>query len=457
MFIGLYVQGAEPLAVVAMMFAMPCRFNSVLLRTGRNSIDIFQIRRMQAAHATGQPRCKHLKRHTVSLKYGFVNVLRMFCAHPESTAMSTTASATNPANALNPILQIKPLGFPWPTIDPFLFCVYHDDAYPEGNASLGPQASLVGRDLGQDFSRKDGWSMYHGAEVPGFPSHPHRGFETVTIVRKGLIDHADSLGAAARFGGGDVQWLTAGSGVVHSEMFPLLDAAAPNPLELFQIWLNLPARNKMVKPNFTMLWSHNIPRLKARDEHGRITEVAVVAGQLRETDDTGVTATIDPLAPPPDSWAAQLDADVAIWTLRMAPGAQWTLPAAQGENTRRNLYFFKGASVSISGQAIDAHAAVELHANQAVSLVNIGNEVAEFLLLQGRPIAEPVAQYGPFVMNTQAEIAQTVADYQRTQFGGWPWLDQAPVHGNDPARFARHPGGREERPVPAISAVDAIK
>ena len=150
-------------------------------------------------------------------------------------------------------LKVRPLGFPWETADPFLFCVHHDDAYPRANARLGPDAPLAGRELGQDFSRKDGWSMYHGMVVPGFPAHPHRGFETVTIVRKGLIDHSDSLGAAARYGGGDVQWLTAGSGVVHAEMFPLLDRAAPNPLELFQIWLNLAAADKMVDPHFTML------------------------------------------------------------------------------------------------------------------------------------------------------------------------------------------------------------
>ena len=122
-----------------------------------------------------------------------------------STSMSTSA-----------IVSVKPLGFPWVTIDPFLFCVYHDDAYPKANTQMGPDVSLAGRDLGQDFSRKDGWSMYHGNPVPGFPGHPHRGFETVTIVRKGLIDHSDSLGATARFGGGDVQWLTAGKGIVHS-------------------------------------------------------------------------------------------------------------------------------------------------------------------------------------------------------------------------------------------------
>ena len=360
-------------------------------------------------------------------------------APTESRAMPVTAAPLlSPAS---PIVQIQPLGFPWVTMDPFLFCAYHDDAYPAGSRDLGPNAPLAGRALGQDFSRKDGWSMYHGTEVPGFPSHPHRGFETVTVVRKGLIDHADSLGAAARFGGGDVQWLTAGSGVVHSEMFPLLDAAAPNPLELFQIWLNLPASHKMVPPHFTMLWSEKIPRHVTTDVQGRSTEVAVIAGRLADAHDS------QPLAPPPDSWAAQAEADVAIWTLRVAPGARWTLPAAEGAETRRTLYFFKGASISAAGKPVAHHAAIELRARAAVELVNTGGDVAEFLLLQGKPIAEPVAQYGPFVMNTQAEIEQTLQDYRRTQFGGWPWPDEAPVHGRDPIRFARHPDGHEERPL----------
>jgi len=345
----------------------------------------------------------------------------------------------------DPIVQIKPLGFPWETIDPFLFCAYHDDAYPAGNGAMGPAVSLEGRAIGQDFSRKDGWSMYHGEDIPGFPGHPHRGFETVTIVRKGLIDHADSLGAAARFGGGDVQWVTAGQGIVHSEMFPLLNAEAPNPLELFQIWLNLPARNKMVAPHFTMLWAEDVPRFTATDDAGRSTDVACVAGRIGPIDVAPGTAG-GPLAPPPDSWAAQDGSDVAIWTIRMAPGARWTLPAAQGQGTRRSLYFFKGASVTVGGRDVKSHAAIELRADQAVELVNGDAEVSEFLVLQGKPIAEPVAQYGPFVMNTQAEIAQAMADYRRTQFGGWPWQDEAPVHGTDPARFAKHPDGREERP-----------
>ena len=363
----------------------------------------------------------------------------------ESVAMSDTSTLV-----ASSVLKIQPLGFLWKTIDPFLFCAYHDDAYPAANANMGPDASLAGRDIGQDFSCKDGWSMYHGETVPGFPGHPHRGFETVTIVRKGLIDHSDSLGATARFGQGDVQWLTAGKGVVHAEMFPLLNADRPNPLELFQLWLNLPARNKMVPPHFTMFWSQDIPRRTDKDAQGRATEVAIIAGRFRDAVGSAAASAEPaqahtPLAPPPDSWAAQPEADVAIWTIRMAPGATWTLPAALAEGTRRSLYFFKGKSVAIAGQNVDSHAAIELRADTSVELVN-GDAVAEFLLLQGRPIGEPVAQYGPFVMNTQAEIAQAMADYRSTQFGGWPWPNEAPVHGRDPARFAKHPGGREERP-----------
>src|SRR3970282_2371391 len=99
-----------------------------------------------------------------------------------------------------------------------------------------------------------GW-LHPGELVRGFPRHPPRGFETVTLARHGFIDHSDSLGATARFGQGDVQWMTAGRGIVHAEMFPLREREAPNPTELFQIWLNLPRTDKMVEPYFTMLWS----------------------------------------------------------------------------------------------------------------------------------------------------------------------------------------------------------
>ena len=337
---------------------------------------------------------------------------------------------------MNSVLSIAPLRFPWQTIDPFLFCVHHNDAYPAGNARLGPVASLAGRDMGQDFSGKDGWSMYHGHTVPGFPSHPHRGFETVTVMRRGLIDHSDSLGATARFGGGDVQWLTAGKGIVHCEMFPLLDSDGPNPAELFQIWLNLPAKNKMAEPHFTMFWNENIPRVTDYDPQGRAVVVDCIAGKL-----LGQQC----LAPPPDSWASQPDSDLGIYTLKMAPGAQWTLPAAASSATRRMLYFFKGSPLMLDGTQISQGSAIELRGDAPCAIVN-GDAEAEFLLLQGRPIGEPVAQYGPFVMNTQAEIQQAFSDYRRTEFGGWPWTVTDPTHPRDKGRFARHADGRiEER------------
>ena len=332
------------------------------------------------------------------------------------------------------MLQTAPLGMPWSTIDPFLFCVHHDDAYPAGNEHLGPAAPLHARDIGQDFSGADGWNMYHGSVVPGFPQHPHRGFETVTLVRRGLIDHSDSLGATARFGGGDTQWLTAGAGVVHSEMFPLLDRDGDNPLELFQIWLNLPAEDKMADPYFTMLWSDDIPKVRFGAPDGPATTVTVVAGALDGH---------QPPAPPPDSWAARPEADVAIWVISMEPGAEWQLPVARGDRTTRALYVFEGDGLDIGGHEVDGSTAAVVRADRPV-LLRAGTEPTEALLLQGRPIGEPVEQYGPFVMNDRAGIEQAFDDYRRTGFGGWPWPTDDPVHPADAGRFARHADGRVE-------------
>ncbi len=334
----------------------------------------------------------------------------------------------------NAIKATKPLGFPWETQDPFLFCVHHEDFYPEGNDVMGPNASLAGRQIGQDFAiSKEGWRMYHGEEVPGFPAHPHRGFETVTVVTKGLVDHSDSLGAAGRFGFGDVQWMTAGKGVQHCEMFPLIHKDKKNPLELFQIWLNLPRAKKSADPYFSMLWSDTIPTFEHKDGGGKLTVVKVIAGKVGDK-----TAP----NPAPDSWAADAANDVAIWLITMAPGATWTLPAASAK-ANRSLYFYEGKSVSIDGREFNAHQAIELKADVAVPLV-AGTEQTRFLLLQGIPIGEPVVQYGPFVGNTQADIQQAYSDYQKTQFGGWPWPSHEHVHARERGRFARYPDGVEE-------------
>ena len=331
------------------------------------------------------------------------------------------------------ISNIKPLGFTWQTENPFLFCVHHLDRYPPGNKELGPAASLEGRSLGQDFTTKDGWRMYHGRTVPGFPAHPHRGFETVTVVLDGFVDHSDSHGAAGRYGNGDVQWMTAGSGLQHSEMFPLLDKKNPNRLELFQIWLNLPKKKKFAKPFYTMLWAEDIPVHRELDKNGLKTEVTVIAGKL---------GNIAAPSPAPDSWAADPENDVAIWLIKMEPGAEWKVPSASME-VNRSAYFYRGSEIKMAGIDITPYHSVEMLAEQSVIIENSKDE-AFILLLQGKPINEPVVQHGPFVMNNMAEIRQAFDDYRLTQFGGWPWPRHDYTHPRKQGRFAKYADGREE-------------
>jgi len=327
-----------------------------------------------------------------------------------SESFKNAFKSTN--HSMNPILSTKPLGFQWETSDPFLFCVHHEDNFPIGNEQMAPDSKyLNGRHIGDDFIIKDGFRMYHGKAVPGFPGHPHRGFETITVVRKGIVDHADSMGAAGRYGNGDVQWMTAGKGVQHSEMFPLIHSDKENTMELFQIWLNLPKKSKMVEPHFKMFWKESIPNYAYTDIHGKKTVVEVIAGNI----DRYIAPT-----PPPDSWASDPTHEVAVWNLKMEAGAMFVLPkAALGVN--RTIYFYEGADLTVAGTKISNYHAIELKADLDVEL--IASEETSILMLQGKPIGEPVMQYGPFVMNTKQEINEAFEDYHNTQFGGWPWLD----------------------------------
>ena len=328
----------------------------------------------------------------------------------------------------NTILESQPLGFPWACLDPFLFCAWHNDRFPDGNGNLGPLADLEGRDLGQDFAFKDGWNMYHGLTVPGFPSHPHRGFETVTVVRQGLMDHADSLGASARFGQGDAQWLTTGAGIVHSEMFPLVRTKGGNPTELFQIWLNLPADRKMAQPAFKMLWAEDQPRLK-----GENSELTLVAGSI-----DGHEAP----PPPPDSYASRPGSDVLIAVLAVAAGGRYHLPAAPA-GVNRCLYLYHG-DWRVNGEAQAGGQRLRVRPTDALDLE--APQGGELLILQGRPLGEPVVSQGPFVLNTRQQLMQAFEDYRRTGFGDWPWGRNDPVHAAKRGRFARYPDGREEEP-----------
>ena len=317
---------------------------------------------------------------------------------------------------------------PMATRDPVLFCVYHKDLYPAGDAKM--QAPRRGN--GADFDAKQPYRMYHGDKIPGFPQHPHRGFETITAVMKGTIDHSDSHGNAGRYGDGDLQYMTAGAGIVHGEMFPLKHDDKPNTLQLFQIWLNLPSADKMVEPAFVMHWSEDIP-VRKRDG----VEITVWTGEY-----DGVKA----LAPTPNSWAAKPENDVGVYLLKMEPGAAFTLARARGgKSTNRSLYFCEGSAIEVCGQTLDRKAVLDVDASREVQVKNIGEDEVIILVLQGKPIGEPVAQHGPFVMTSEAEIRQAFSDYRQTQFGGWPWPEDAVVFPREKGRFALT-GGVESAP-----------
>jgi redox-sensitive bicupin YhaK (pirin superfamily) len=191
-----------------------------------------------------------------------------------------------------------------------------------------------------------------------------------------------------------------------------------------------------------MLWDHEIPRESLTDDDGRTVEVTVIAGELDGH---------SPPSPPPHSWAARSDSDVALWHVVLDEGASLTLPATAHDDTNRVLYLFEGAGLTIgdadgSGH-IDASTGAVVDGRRVLTITASDGD-AEVLVMQGRPIGEPVAQHGPFVMNTRAEIMQTFDDYQRTQFGGWPWDRHDPHHGPTRGRFARHADGRVEEPEP---------
>ena len=331
----------------------------------------------------------------------------------------------------NCIESISKLGFPYKCADPFLFCVYHKDAYPSSKEKLR-------RGNGADFDWGKPYRMYHGESLPGFPQHPHRGFETVTATIQGYVDHTDSMGNAGRYGEGDNQWMTAGAGVVHGEMFPQVHSDKPNNTKFFQIWLNLPAKDKYAMPMYVMHWHEEIPKIVSDDGLSTITLWA------------GKQGGKEGLPPPPNSWASDPNNEVAIWHIVLRPGGRLVLPPAQGGAAiNRMLYNTEGqldGSLSVGDQSVADKSAMKLRADTPCTLHNShGSQDVELLLLQGRPIGEPVVQHGPFAMNTDQEIQQAFRDYRETQFGGWPWPEDAMSFPADKGRFTLQ-NGKEERP-----------
>ena len=244
---------------------------------------------------------------------------------------------------------------------------------------------------------------YAPGEALGAPDHPHRGFETVTYLLEGEMEHKDSAGHAGRLRPGDVQWMTAGSGVVHSEMPTQRLLNEGGAMHGFQIWVNLPAALKMSAPRYQEIPRDNIPRGSSEDG---LAHVAVIAGRA-----LGVEAVIDTHTP----------IQYQDWTLK--PGADVVTVVDPEHNV--GIYVFSGRiNAGFDLQRIDLQRIEEgqfavLREGSAVRLTVSSKEATEarLLLLAGLPINEPVARYGPFVMNTEQELQQAVRDYQSGRMG----------------------------------------
>jgi hypothetical protein len=235
----------------------------------------------------------------------------------------------------------------------------------------------------------------HGpGEAKGAPDHPHRGFETVTYMLAGGMEHRDSAGNAGRIGPGDVQWMTAGSGVIHSEL-PVREILEKGGRQHgFQLWVNLPRRDKMTAPRYQEIPAARIP--VARKDG---VEVRVIAGEA-----LGVSAVIDTKTP------------IQYLHATLRPGATFEQPLAP--EYRAFAYVFGGEG-RVGGRTVrDGQLAVFADDGDAVSMSNPGSVPLEALIVAGVPLREPVARYGPFVMNTMEEIDQAFRDYREGRFAG---------------------------------------
>ena len=203
---------------------------------------------------------------------------------------------------------------------------------------------------------------------------------------------------------------------------------------IFQVWLNLPKVDKFVEPHFKMLWKETIPVIKETNANGKSVTVDLIAGDLAEK---------KAAEPTPSAWAAKADNFVRVLTVKLEEKTKWTLPATD-VSANRNIYFYAGEKLTVDKLLLEKDHQVTLKSDADIIIENNSQEAAYLLVLEGKPIGEPVAQHGPFVMNTFEEIQQAIADYQRTQFGGWPWKEREKTHDADKDRFALHADGTED-------------
>lgn len=231
----------------------------------------------------------------------------------------------------------------------------------------------------------------------GVGQHPHRGFETVTIVYKGEVEHRDSTGNGGVIGPGDVQWMTAASGILHEEFHSEAFARRGGTLEMVQLWVNLPAKDKMAAPGYQGIVDRDIPDVALKDNAGRLR---LIAGEF------------DGLRGPAHTFT-----DIQVWDIRLQAGKSATFDLREGHNTA--LVVLKGA-VQLNGQEMAREGQLALFDRDGTQVHVDADQDAVFLILSGEPIDEPIVGHGPFVMNSEAEIEQAFADFQSGRFGRMP-------------------------------------
>lgn len=240
-----------------------------------------------------------------------------------------------------------------------------------------------------------GPSEFPPAQRPrGVGQHPHRGFETVTVVYSGELEHRDTSGAGGLIGEGDVQWMTAGAGIVHEEFHSQQFTEQGGLLKMVQLWVNLPASAKDTPAAYQTLLNKDIPRVSLEDDGGTLR---VIAGEYLEH--KGPANTFTP---------------INVWDLRLEPGARVNLPVPEGYTT---LVAVLNGSVQINETDILRDAELASLDREGQEIVLESNNDARLLVLSGEPIDEPVVGYGPFVMNTEGEIKQAMLDFQSGKFG----------------------------------------
>lgn len=231
-------------------------------------------------------------------------------------------------------------------------------------------------------------------ERRGVGQHPHRGFETVTIVYKGELEHRDSTGSGGKIGPGDVQWMTAASGILHEEFHSQGFAKTGGTLEMVQLWVNLPARDKMADAGYQTILDGDIPSIALKDNAGSLR---LIAGEF--DGHTGPARTFTP---------------IDVWDLRLKGGKLLTLDLHEGRNTA--LVVLRG-TVQVNGLELVREGQLALFERNGNQISLQANNDAVVLLLSGEPIDEPIVGHGPFVMNTEQEIHQAFADFQSGRFG----------------------------------------